>query len=121
MLLNPAAGLKHDEAMPDRLSDRFAQAGSPVRIVLLGFGTDAAQAVRSAVHTGAAAVVAAGGDGTVRSVAAGLESFATRELHVDTRARRAVRVALDGEVRFMTMPLRYRILPRALRVIVPAR
>jgi diacylglycerol kinase family enzyme len=72
VLLNPAAGLKHEEAMPERLSDLFAQAGSPARIVLLGFGTDAAQEVRSAIHTGAAAVVAAGGDGTIRSVAAGL-------------------------------------------------
>jgi diacylglycerol kinase family enzyme len=72
VLLNPAAGLKHDEAMPGRLSELFAKAGSSVRIVPLGAGTDAEQTVRSAVQTGAAAVVAAGGDGTVRSVAAGL-------------------------------------------------
>jgi diacylglycerol kinase family enzyme len=58
--------------MPDRLSELFAKAGSSVQIVLLGDGTDAQQKVRSAVETGAAAVVAAGGDGTVRSVAAGL-------------------------------------------------
>ena len=291
VLLNAAAGLKRDEAMPARLSELFAKAGSPVRIVPLEFGTDAAQAVRSAVQTGAAVVVAAGGDGTVRSVAAGLvgsqtplgvlplgtlnhfakdlgipldleravetivarhqlsvdvgavndrvfvnnssigiypdivaaredlrrqgrrkwtafalatarilrhyrgvrvrletgtltktavtpflfvgnneyqvegirlgsrvrldagrlyaylaprlrgpdlpkllalalagramdnhalESFATRDLRVDTPARRAVRVALDGEVRLMAVPLRYRILPGALPVIVPA-
>lgn len=72
VLLNPAAGLKHDEAMPDRLSELFAKAGSSVQIVLLEDGTDAQQTVRSAVQTGASAVVAAGGDGTVRSVAAGL-------------------------------------------------
>jgi diacylglycerol kinase family enzyme len=72
VLLNPVAGLKHDEAMPGRLSELFAKAGSSVRIVPLGAGTDAEQTVRSAVQTGAAAVVAAGGDGTVRSVAAGL-------------------------------------------------
>jgi diacylglycerol kinase family enzyme len=72
VLLNPAAGLKHDEAMPDRLSELFAKAGSSVQIVLLGDGTDAQQTVRSAVQAGASAVVAAGGDGTVRSVAAGL-------------------------------------------------
>ena len=71
VLLNSAAGLKHDQAMPARLSELFAEAGSPVRIVPLELGTDAAQEVRSAVQT-AAAVVAAGGDGTVRSVAAGL-------------------------------------------------
>ena len=72
VLLNPASGLKHDEAMPDRLSELFAKAGSSVQIVLLGNGTDAEQTVRSAVKTGASVVVAAGGDGTVRSVAAGL-------------------------------------------------
>jgi diacylglycerol kinase family enzyme len=72
VLLNPAAGLKHDEATPGRLSELFAKAGSSVRIVLLGVGAGAAETVRSAVQTGAAAVVAAGGDGTVRSVAAGL-------------------------------------------------
>ena len=292
VLLNPAAGLKHDQAMPARLSVLFAEAGSPVRIVPLEPGADAAQEVRSAVQTAAAAVVAAGGDGTVRSVAAGLvgshtplgvlplgtlnhfakdlgipldlklavetivaghhrsvdvgavndrifvnnssigiypdivaaredlrrqgrrkwtafalatarilrqyrgvrvrleagtltktavtpflfvgnneyqvegihlgsrvrldagclfaylaprlrgpdlpkllalaltgrvmeqhvlESFATRDLEVETPATRAVRVALDGEVTYMTGPLRYRILPRALPVIVPAR
>ena len=291
MLLNPAAGLKDDEAVPGRLSELFAKAGSSARIVLLGVGADAAETVRSAVETGAAAVVAAGGDGTVRSVAAGLvgsptplgvlplgtlnhfakdlgipldpkqavevivarhqrsvdvgavndrvfvnnssigiypdivtaredlrrqghrkwaafglaiarilrqyrgvrvrleagtltktavtpflfvgnneyqiegirlgsrlrldagclhaylaprlrgadlpkllalalagrvmenhvlESFATRDLAVETPAMRAIRVALDGEVTFMTVPLRYRILPRALNVIVPA-
>jgi diacylglycerol kinase family enzyme len=49
-----------------------------------------------------------------------LESFATRDLEVETPAMRAVRVALDGEVTFMSVPLRYRILPRALSVIVPA-
>jgi len=58
--------------MPDRLSELFAKAGSSVQIVLLGDGTDAEQTVRSAVQTGASMVVAAGGDGTVRSVAAGL-------------------------------------------------
>jgi diacylglycerol kinase family enzyme len=49
-----------------------------------------------------------------------LESMATRDLEVETPGRRAVRVALDGEVTLMTVPLRYRILPRALNVIVPA-
>ena len=72
VLLNPVAGLKHDEALPGRLSELFAKAGSSVRIVLLGVGADAEETVRSAVQTGAAAVVAAGGDGTVRSVVAGL-------------------------------------------------
>jgi diacylglycerol kinase family enzyme len=50
-----------------------------------------------------------------------LESFPTSELEVDTPGRLRLRVALDGEVRVMTPPLRYRILPAALSVIVPAR
>ena len=49
-----------------------------------------------------------------------LESFAATALHVDTPGRHRLRVALDGEVTVMTRPLRYRIRPRSLRVIVPA-
>ncbi len=72
VVLNPAAGLKHDEDMPGRLSELFAKAGASIRIVLLESGIDPAEVVRSAIQAGAAAVVAAGGDGTIRSVAAGL-------------------------------------------------
>jgi diacylglycerol kinase family enzyme len=50
-----------------------------------------------------------------------LESFITDELHVHTPGRRRLRVAFDGEVTVMTRPLHYRIRPRSLRVIVPAR
>jgi diacylglycerol kinase family enzyme len=50
-----------------------------------------------------------------------LESFIIDELHVHTPGRRRLRVALDGEVTVMTRPFRYRIRPRSLRVIVPAR
>lgn len=46
------------------------------------------------------------------------ESLTTDELTVETRQRRA-RVSLDGEVTVMQTPLRYRILPGALRVVVP--
>ena len=42
----------------------------------------------------------------------------TRSMEIDTRARR-VRVATDGEVTVMMSPLRYRIRPAALNVIVP--
>jgi diacylglycerol kinase family enzyme len=49
-----------------------------------------------------------------------LESFSAVELRVDTRRRRSLRVALDGEVLHLTTPLRYRMRPRALSVIVPA-
>jgi diacylglycerol kinase family enzyme len=47
------------------------------------------------------------------------ESITTEELTIETRQRRA-RVSLDGEVTVMQTPLRYRTLPGALRVIVPA-
>lgn len=47
-----------------------------------------------------------------------IESLQTREAWVESR-RRDVDVSLDGEVVAMEPPLHYRILPRALRVIVP--
>ena len=50
-----------------------------------------------------------------------LEIVATAELRVDTPGRRRLRVAYDGEVTHMATPLRYRMQPRALTVIVPAR
>jgi diacylglycerol kinase family enzyme len=46
------------------------------------------------------------------------ESFVAEELYVDARAKR-IGVALDGEIHVMETPLRYRSLPRSLRVIVP--
>jgi YegS/Rv2252/BmrU family lipid kinase len=44
--------------------------------------------------------------------------FSAEELYVETRSKR-IGVALDGEVHIMETPLRFRILPRSLRVIVP--
>ena len=41
-----------------------------------------------------------------------------REIWIHSRHRR-LRVALDGEVRVLTPPLHYRIVPQSLRVIVP--
>ncbi len=46
--------------------------------------------------------------------------FQARELAIDTHHRR-LRVATDGEVTVMAPPLRYRIRPAALPVIVPRR
>lgn len=48
-----------------------------------------------------------------------LDAISVREVSVQARRRR-LRVALDGEVAVMRLPLRYRIHPAALRVIVPA-
>ena len=46
------------------------------------------------------------------------ESISTDEVLIETRRSR-LRVATDGEVSVMQGPLRYRVLPGALRVIVP--
>jgi len=46
------------------------------------------------------------------------ESLTTTELVIETNRKRVL-VSADGEVQPMTSPLRYRIRPRALRVIVP--
>ena len=47
-----------------------------------------------------------------------LDAFEATELRIDTHAPR-IQVATDGEVTTMDTPLRYRIRPRALSVIVP--
>jgi len=48
-----------------------------------------------------------------------LESFAARDFQIDMRHGGPVRVALDGEVLLMKTPLRYRVHPLALSVLVP--
>lgn len=47
-------------------------------------------------------------------------AFALPELEIRTR-RRSVRVSLDGEVAWMTSPIRYAIRPRALRILAAPR
>ena len=47
-------------------------------------------------------------------------AMSARTLEIETRVRRSLHVATDGEVTRMDMPLEYSIRPRALRVIVPA-
>jgi len=46
-------------------------------------------------------------------------AMCTTEVSIETRRKR-IRVATDGEVTIMEPPLLYRVLPRALRVNVPA-
>ncbi|CAN5375705.1 diacylglycerol kinase family protein [soil metagenome] len=46
------------------------------------------------------------------------DAVLAKEIVIETRRKR-IRVATDGEVNVMESPLRYRILPAALRVIVP--
>jgi diacylglycerol kinase family enzyme len=46
--------------------------------------------------------------------------FKVRELYIEARRRRHVRVGIDGEIVQLENPLRYESLPGALRVIAPA-
>lgn len=46
------------------------------------------------------------------------DALTAREIRVDT-AQRVLRVATDGEITLMETPLRYRIRPRALKVVAP--
>ena len=46
------------------------------------------------------------------------DAVCAKEIWIKTRRRR-LRVATDGEVTVMNTPLYYRVLPAALRVIVP--
>ncbi|HEX8847300.1 MAG TPA: diacylglycerol kinase family protein [Pyrinomonadaceae bacterium] len=47
------------------------------------------------------------------------DALCTKEIWVETRRPKRLRVATDGEVTIMTTPLHYRVRPGALRVLVP--
>jgi YegS/Rv2252/BmrU family lipid kinase len=47
------------------------------------------------------------------------DAFSARQLTIETKSQKPIRVALDGETKMMHSPFCYRIRPRALRVIVP--
>jgi diacylglycerol kinase family enzyme len=47
------------------------------------------------------------------------DALCTKEVFIETRRPKRLRVATDGEVTVMTTPLHYRVRPGALRVIVP--
>ena len=47
------------------------------------------------------------------------DALSAEEIWVETPSPRHIYVATDGEVNVMTTPLHYRVLPKALRVIVP--
>ncbi|CAN5730147.1 hypothetical protein BH10ACT1_BH10ACT1_40100 [soil metagenome] len=53
------------------------------------------------------------------SQARDLDTAQVSDLTIDTRAKR-LRVALDGEVAWMSLPLRYRCRPGALQVLAPS-
>jgi YegS/Rv2252/BmrU family lipid kinase len=47
------------------------------------------------------------------------DALCTKEIFIETRRPKRLRVATDGEVTIMTTPLHYRARPGALRVLVP--
>jgi diacylglycerol kinase family enzyme len=69
VLLNPRAGGGGGEDLRSRIADLFREAGTEACIRLLQPGMDPIEAAREAARS-SAAVVAAGGDGTVSAVAA---------------------------------------------------
>ena len=48
-----------------------------------------------------------------------IDSFALRSLAVTTRNARQLKVATDGEVQWMQLPLRFTVSPKPLRVMLP--
>jgi diacylglycerol kinase family enzyme len=46
-------------------------------------------------------------------------AMCTKEVWIETRRPKRLRVATDGEVTTMTTPLHYRVRPGSLRVLVP--
>ena len=76
VILNHAAGTKRDDDVRTRLADLFHAGRLPVEIIACEAGA-AAGAALSAAKSGAEAVVAAGGDGTVSAVASALADSRT--------------------------------------------
>jgi diacylglycerol kinase family enzyme len=72
VFLNPAAGGRQPQDLAAQLAAQFDAAGSPARIITLDSIGHVQDAVRSALAAGAGTVVAAGGDGTVSSIASAL-------------------------------------------------
>ena len=69
VILNPAARAGQIENIPSQLADLFGAAGIQLRLVSFGSGAEAVDAARRAAEAGDDAVVAAGGDGTISTVA----------------------------------------------------
>jgi diacylglycerol kinase family enzyme len=72
VVINPAAGTNPRKNSMDRVAELFERAGAPARLVPLTSGVDAVPIAREAIESGAGAVVAAGGDGTVNRVVSAL-------------------------------------------------
>ena len=72
VILNAGSGSGNDQALADRLARRFEAAGASAEIRLAHGGSEIAAAVQEAVAARPGVIVAAGGDGTVNTVAAAL-------------------------------------------------
>src|SRR4051794_21697998 len=70
--LNPRSGTCSAEDVRQALARHFDGDGGGCEVFEIGEGSDLAGAVRRAVESGTGLVIAAGGDGTVSSVAAGV-------------------------------------------------
>lgn len=71
IILNPSSGGGGSD-ITGRLTELFASHGQDIAITEIGEGVSVPDAARKAAASGAPAVVAAGGDGTVNAVASGL-------------------------------------------------
>lgn len=69
VILNPAARDGQIDNIRSQLADLFGAAGIPLRLVSFGSGAEAVDAARRAAEAGDDAVVAAGGDGTISTIA----------------------------------------------------
>jgi diacylglycerol kinase family enzyme len=111
VLLNPAAGGVHLRGPDGEIAKLFAAAGCRAEVHVLQRGHDPADAARAASAAGSI-VVAAGGDGTVSRVAAGvveadgtlgvlplgtLNHFA-KDLHIPLELDAAVQVVATGRI-----------------------
>ena len=69
VLLNPSSGGGSAATVKDELAEQFRRAGAAVRVLLPGPGTDLTGMASQAAAEGCAALVGAGGDGTINAVA----------------------------------------------------
>jgi diacylglycerol kinase family enzyme len=72
VLLNPTAGGSKTSDLPGKLEAMFAAAGAAANVTVLESAAGTGDAVRRALDSGATVVAAAGGDGTINTVATAL-------------------------------------------------
>jgi diacylglycerol kinase family enzyme len=72
VLLNPTAGGSKTADLPRTIEETFAAAGADARVTLLASAADTVDSVKRVLDSGASAVAAGGGDGTVSTVAGAL-------------------------------------------------